>query len=652
MKIYIVKITNESLINGILKLDNFIHDGIYNFGTEIEKDDPVFIYFGGDKGQITWDQGLRAVGKIVKPPFDIGYENSKSRNFKIEIQPLHKLQSSISPKKAKIHPQYAEDLYDVPYVGANHPPTQAIAKTDTEGSINALMRLYEEFAFSEDISNIWEMIPLLSNYRKSEEELKTKKFIDNTKNANLQLNNYTIKRFISSLCSKPFLILTGLSGSGKTKLAQAFSNWITNDLSSIKQQFQVGEEVLSERVTYIVTAGDKISVTFMQKDTRVKVNLPYDLIKEWMQIIKEKNFPVEISPRTIRELVNQNTTFSSQLNSFETQLKAASFALLKKPIYNSSLKQSCFIPVGSDWTNREPLLGYPDALNHGKYIKPDNGVLDLIIESNKYENSKKPFFLILDEMNLSHVERYFADFLSAMESSEPIPLHSGETEWDGVPPELKLPENIFIIGTVNIDETTYMFSPKVLDRANVIEFRVTDAEMKEFLGNPLKPDFCNLKGAGSSMATDFFSIATNSTPDYSDKEALKTVLMGFFTELKKVGAEFGYRTASEIYRFAGIISMLTEREGDKWNLNQIADAAIMQKLLPKLHGSRRKLEPVLKLLAGLCLTDDSKAANYLKEYENLDLIDPAKVSFPISLEKIIRMYNRAQKDGFTSFAEA
>lgn len=321
----------------------------------------------------------------------------------------------------------------------------------------------------------------------------------------------------------------------------------------------------------------------------------------------------------------------------------------------ANISQYCLIPVGADWTNREPLLGYPNALEPGKYIKPDNGVLDLLLNANS--TSDLPFFLILDEMNLSHVERYFADFISAMESGLPIPLHSNNDEvtaQDGtvIPSEISLPENIFIIGTVNIDETTYMFSPKVLDRAGVIEFKVTDSEMRKFLDNPVKPNLSSLAGTGSSMAGDFVSIASNSAPHYAEKEALKVVLLEFFRELKKVGAEFGYRTAFEIYRFAGIISMLTQRDGDKWTLNQIADAAVMQKLLPKLHGSRRKLEPVLSILAGLCLTDKNEADKYLKDPEKHDLTDKIKVRFPLSLEKIVRMYNRALQDGFTSFAEA
>jgi 5-methylcytosine-specific restriction protein B len=70
--------------------------------------------------------------------------------------------------------------------------------------------------------------------------------------------------------------------------------------------------------------------------------------------------------------------------------------------------QYCIVPVGADWTNREPLLGFPNALKAKEYVKPDNRVLDLII--NATQNTDKPYFLILDEMNLSHVERYFADF--------------------------------------------------------------------------------------------------------------------------------------------------------------------------------------------------------------------------------------------------
>ncbi|MFN8297065.1 MAG: hypothetical protein U0T69_12775 [Chitinophagales bacterium] len=363
-------------------------------------------------------------------------------------------------------------------------------------------------------------------------------FVSSIIDANIKLSKEMGIRFTASLLTKPFVILTGLSGSGKTKLAQAFAKWICEDDS-----------------------------------------------------------------------------------------------------------QYCIVPVGADWTNREPLLGFPNALKPNDYAKPDNKVLNLIINANK--NKDKPYFLILDEMNLSHVERYFADFLSVMESKDKISLHSGSEEWNGVPAQIGFPKNLFIIGTVNIDETTYMFSPKVLDRANVIEFRVTYDEMNEYLDNNSEIKLENLEAEGSRMAQSFVSIAKETNLQSENSEGLNKILLQFFSELKKTGAEFGYRTASEILRFAAVIRKL---EVD-WNPNEIADAAIMQKLLPKVHGSRRKLEPVLKTLGTLCLIDPGEIETLLFKTEMTEE-EKQKVKYPISFEKIQRMYQNLLSNGFTSYAEA
>ncbi|RAU81959.1 McrB family protein [Pontibacter arcticus] len=367
-----------------------------------------------------------------------------------------------------------------------------------------------------------------------------KAFIEDTKAAGLNLQNDLLIRFVASLCTKPFVILTGLAGSGKTKLAQAFSYWISAEESQI-----------------------------------------------------------------------------------------------------------CIVSVGADWTNREPLLGYPNALDPTKYALPENGAVKLLIEANREENANKPYFLILDEMNLSHVERYFADFLSAMESHQPIPLHAEEDIKD-VPSRLYLSPNVFIIGTVNIDETTYMFSPKVLDRANAIEFRVTENEMKTYFSNSIKLDLNSLKTRGAGMASDLVGKAKSEANKFPDAEALNEALLTFFGELKKVGAEFGYRTASEIKRFSEIIHSLEAG----WSVNQIVDAAIMQKLLPKIHGSRRKIEPSLKALASLCLIKSGDINLFLKDSEATGIKDLSGEKYPLALEKILRMYKAVVQDGFTSFAEA
>ena len=483
------------------------------------------------------------------------------------------------------------------------------------------------------------------------EPFEYKRFLDACHDANLYISQKLAIRFISSLLTKPFVILTGLSGSGKTKLALAFAKWITSEtLTSYSNVFLIGEEVKSNRVTYLVSDVDKIAVSFTQPESGTKATFPYELIDEWISAIKENKYTLETKPREIREKVEQTTKYSAQLNSFETHLKAAAFHLISKNEFAVKVipyNGFCIVPVGADWTNREPILGFPNALESGKYVVPENGALQLIIDASS--DPENPYFLILDEMNLSHVERYFADFLSAMESSEDIPLHSDIGLWkDSIPAKVKLPKNLFIIGTVNIDETTYMFSPKVLDRANVIEFRVSENEMKDYLNNNKPLDLHLLKSNGVSMGKSFVEIATSKNMLLDNAKEMNDALITFFNELKKAGAEFGYRSAAEIIRFAGVVNTIEPA----WSMTEIIDAAIMQKLLPKVHGSRRKLESVLIALGTLCLQESEKMDELIKPKSTVDFEDSAKIKYPISLEKILRMYFNLISNGFTSYAEA
>ena len=320
---------------------------------------------------------------------------------------------------------------------------------------------------------------------------------------------------------------------------------------------------------------------------------------------------------------------SGLAGSGKTQL-AIAFA---KAMVENEDEQLRVVSVGADWTNREPLLGYPNALKTGEYVHPESGVLDILINANK--NPDKPYFLILDEMNLSYVERYFADFLSAMESHQEIPLwkHDGGS----TPKSVKLSGNVFVIGTINVDETTYMFSPKVLDRANVIEFKVSEDDMDKFLKNAQPVDIGSVSGVLSNEATNFVKIASEKAESSS---IANEVLKNFFGKLKTVNAEFGYRTASEIGRFVSLAKQVADMSD-----NEAIDTAIVQKLLPKLHGSRKKIVPVLKELWELCETGD-------KIDEKTSMVVPEGTKYSLSADKILRMYQCALDNGFTSFAEA
>lgn len=327
---------------------------------------------------------------------------------------------------------------------------------------------------------------------------------------------------------------------------------------------------------------------------------------------------------------------------------------------------NCFrvVAVGADWTGNENVLGYPDGLEKASYISKPS--LDVILHAKA--NQAIPHFLILDEMNLSHVERYFADILSAIESDEKIHLHQdSERQANGtaIPAEVELPKNLFIIGTVNVDETTYMFSPKVLDRANVIEFRMDAGELEGFLVNPAKPDLSKLDGKGESFGEAFVKAAKDSVMVPADvKEAYDAEMLLLFKTLQAHGAEFGYRTAYETARFIHFFKLLgNHADGDASWFSAAFDCVVFQKLLPKLHGSRAKLGPVLKKLWFLCVNDAAgRSADALKAAEEAarstdkkaepSVVVPAGAPYPLSAEKIGRMWRLLIENGFASFAEA
>ena len=464
-------------------------------------------------------------------------------------------------------------------------------------------------------------------------------FIKQIDTAGLRYNKNTIIRFISSLISKNFLIITGLSGSGKTRIADAFAKWIT-PVETLKV-FYKGLVINSKKSTYEIIDIDRLGLIVNQGGENTRIFLPFDLIENWIKVIIENNFNIDTPSQTIQDsVISRGIEYSKTLNSFHSPLKAlALYKINNDNILDINKTQTCFVSVGADWTNREPLLGFPNALESGKYIKPDTGVLDLILAAD--EDPSKPYFLILDEMNLSHVERYFADFLSAMESDDGfIYLHPKTEEWleSEVPARIRLPKNLFIIGTVNVDETTYMFSPKVLDRANVIEFRVSEIEMEKFFNSIKEINLDIIKGSGESMGQSFIK---KSHEFAQDEKNLKDELMPFFSKLQEAGAEFGYRTATEISSFVKKCTNLVDNELSR---DEIIDAAIMQKLLPKLHGSRNRIEKIIKDLGNLCLVNSA-----VETFPNSNI---EEIRYPISFEKLQRMYKRVISDGFTSYAEA
>ena len=164
--------------------------------------------------------------------------------------------------------------------------------------------------------------------------------------------------------------------------------------------------------------------------------------------------------------------------------------------------------------------------------------------------------------------------------------------------------------------------------------------MNEFLGNIKNIDRDSIMGKAAGMGESFVEKSRKAeiTPD-SD---IRKTLVSFFNELKSVNAEFGYRSATEIYKY---IDVARTNDDSTANIdeNAILDSAIVQKLLPKLHGSRKKLVPVLKTLWSFCNT-----GNALDDATSV----PDLTKYPLTADKVLRMYRSALDNGFTSFSEA
>lgn len=425
------------------------------------------------------------------------------------------------------------------------------------------------------------------------------------------------------------------------------------------------DEIYRQKAGVALLPGiDLESASLLNSPAEPVIRLPLDAktVAAFEQALRDAGVVVSrtLVTRMLSSLVSKNLVLLTGLaGSGKTKLAQA----VARWLPSSS---NCFrvVAVGADWTGNENILGYPNGLEKTSYISKPS--LDVILHAKA--NQSIPHFLILDEMNLSHVERYFADILSAIESDEKIHLHQdSERKANGttIPAEVELPKNLFIIGTVNVDETTYMFSPKVLDRANVIEFRMDADELAGFLGNPAKPDLSKLDGKGASFGKAFVDAAKNPVTVPDDvKAAYDAEMLLLFKTLQGHGAEFGYRTAYETARFIHFYKLLGNHpDGDATWLTGAFDCVVFQKLLPKLHGSRAKLGPVLKKLWFLCVndaagrgTDALKAAEEAarssdKKAEPL-LVVPAGAPYPLSAEKIGRMWRLLIENGFASFAEA
>lgn len=291
--------------------------------------------------------------------------------------------------------------------------------------------------------------------------------------------------------------------------------------------------------------------------------------------------------------------------------------------------QFTLIPVRPDWSDSSDLLGYVNL--QGEFQERP---LIKVLEAAD-ANPNRPYFVVLDEMNLARVEYYFSDFLSVIESRK---WKDGKIVTSPVLPEsitnkhITIPSNVYIIGTVNMDETTHPLSKKVLDRANTIEFNTVNLDYFNFLMDMEEKEAEIV--SNSSLATKYLHLKECFKENEDLVRNISTILIEINKTLESVGAQVGYRIRDEICFY-----MAYNEQGKLLSFDEALDYQIYQKILPRLAGSDGRTEEVLKQLYVLCANEEYDSGNN----------DASYAKYPRSANKLSHMLRRFEYDGFTSF---
>ena len=275
-------------------------------------------------------------------------------------------------------------------------------------------------------------------------------------------------------------------------------------------------------------------------------------------------------------------------------------------------------------------------------------IIDYIHEAAKPENINKPYFLCLDEMNLARVEYYLSDFLSIIETrhKEDGYVVTDEVILDKVASDVYgkiiLTENLYVVGTVNMDETTFPFSKKVLDRANTIEFSYVDL-VPDFSEIPEKMEAQNCKN--SLLKTEYITLMADITTE--DRQFVSDIcveLQDINKILQGAQAHVGYRVRDEI-----VFYMLNNKKAELLDRNIAFDNEIMQKILPRVQGSSASIKDMLCELYKKCAGDYTGLSQASVSEQMKAYIDTKDCKYKKSAEKICYMMRRFEEDGFTSY---
>jgi len=314
------------------------------------------------------------------------------------------------------------------------------------------------------------------------------------------------------------------------------------------------------------------------------------------------------------------------------------------------------IQVKPNWHNSLEVVGYKSNIGGPHYeFTP---FVEFVARAWKHQDI--PFFLCLDEMNLAPVEQYFAEFLSAIESRS---IENGEYETDPIikpfsefdtrddngnvtdklsdrmiaklvgkldtqtksdladrfrTKGLTLPKNLLVLGTVNMDETTFSFSRKVLDRAMSIV--MNDVEYDKFFTGETEKDMAEFDDATKELLID--RPIRGLEAEDNGAEQVEQYLTAINEVLNGTPFKLGYRAANEALLY---VSAAHQFEGSI-DVNAALDEFTMMKILSRIEGDKRSI--------GHLLDDLQRVIND---------------SYPSSNKKLVQMAKTLQNKQFVSY---
>lgn len=317
------------------------------------------------------------------------------------------------------------------------------------------------------------------------------------------------------------------------------------------------------------------------------------------------------------------------------------------------------VQVKPNWHDSSELIGYVSRVS-GKAEFVAGDFLKFVAKA--WEDQDTPYFICLDEMNLAPVEQYFAEYLSVVESrkcgedgvvtTDPI-LKKEDAEWyfnltaeitsddkvrtrfneDGI----SIPKNLIVVGTVNMDETTFSFSRKVLDRAMTIEMNEVDLH-----GGLTKRH----ESIGKLGNAELVGSAVEGVDVYDDNTDVCDTALGYLQKVNDVleGTPFkiAYRTRNEFLLYV-VNNLPYNKDKDGNDLPQgyviarALDEITSMKILSRIEGDDTKVKDSLLNALSQTITDGLNT-----------LTDEDHLVKSVSVAKLEEMKNRLQS-GYTSF---